>query len=57
MPKRKVKVPEPDFVTRTISVFYLDKDGKAKSGGYRSFADPTEAYKKKRKNIEKSCTK
>lgn len=47
MPKKKVKIPEPDFVERTVGVFYLDNKGKVKSGGYRSFADPTETYKKK----------
>jgi len=47
MPKKKVKIPEPDFVERAVGVFYLDNKGKVKSGGYQSSMEATETYKKK----------
>ena len=55
MPRRKtVTPPEPDFKEHTVGVFYLDNKGKVKSGGYRSFMEPTETYKKRVKEMRKN---
>jgi len=53
MPRKKVKLPEPDFVERTVGVFYLDAKGGVKSGGYQSSMEATESYKKKMKSRKK----
>jgi len=46
---RKVKVPEPDFIQRTVTTVYRDKDGNISYYASNTVNEPTETYNKRLK--------
>ena len=44
---RKVKITEPDFIQRTVTISYRDKNGAVNYFASNTINEPTETYKKR----------